>query len=281
MMRVAIVGAGTMGTRLALRSAAHGCPTTLIARDPQRAALALEDAARESGLDASSVTIGEDLHAAANAELVAEAIPEDLAKKQALYRALDAIVGGHVPIASGTSTFVPERLGAGVPHAGRIVVAHMVHPVTLCPIVEVVPPAEADTAALATVEAWLGALAMRPVRLRAPVTGFIINRLQFALVREAANLVERGVAAAADVDAIVELALGPRWAATGPLASVDLGGRATFADVARSVVPDLDARERIPLLDGAGGALRAWREGELDEARARRRRVYDAIDAAR
>ncbi len=280
-MRVAIVGAGTMGTRLALRSAAHGCPTTLIARDGARGAAALDDAARESGLDAANVRVGTSLGDAANAELVAEAIPEDLRQKHELYAALDALIGEHVPIASGTSTFVPERLGEGVPRAGRIVVAHMVHPVTLCPVVELIPPEPSDAQALATVEGWLARLEMRTVRLHKPVTGFLINRLQFALVREAAHLVERGVADAADVDAIVELALGPRWSATGPLASVDLGGRTTFAAVARSVVPDLDARDRIPLLDESTASLRTWNDGGIDAARTRRRRIYEAIDAAR
>ncbi len=280
-MRVAIVGAGTMGSRLALRCAAHGCETTLIARDGARAAAALHDAARESGLDAGSVRVGTALEDAAHAELVAEAIPEELPRKRALYAALDALIGEHVPIASGTSTFIPARLGEGVPHPGRIIVAHMVHPMTLCPVVELIPPENPDAPALATVETWLAQLAMRTIRLRKPVTGFIINRLQFALVREAAHLVEDGVADAADVDAIVELALGPRWSATGPLASVDLGGRATFTAVARSVVPDLDARERIPLLDESTLPLRAWSDGGIDAARARRRRVYDAVDAAR
>jgi len=101
------------------------------------------------------------------------------------------------------------------------------------------------------------------------------------LLREAASLVAKGVADARDVDAAVELALGPRWAATGPLASADLGGLATFAAVARSVVPDLDASDAIPALDAPNGELRYWMDGARESARARRRRVYAAIEAAR
>lgn len=279
-MRVAIVGAGRMGTRLALRCAAYGCATTLVARDRARAAEALDDAAAESGFAAETVRISDDLDAVRDADLVAEAIPEDLAAKRALYAQLEERIGEHVPIASGTSTFVPDVLGASMAHPGRAIVAHMVHPVTLCPVVELIAPSAADPIALARVEEWLDRLAMRPIRLHEPITGFIINRLQFALLREAAHLVERGIADAADVDAIVELALAPRWAATGPLASADLGGLRTFADVARSVVPDLDRRERVPLLDGEG-SLRGWKDDDTDAARARRGRVYRAIEGAR
>lgn len=280
-MNVAIIGAGTIGTRLALRCAAHGCATTLIARDAARAASALAGAARESELTAEGIIVSARLTDAAGADVIAEAIPEELDAKRALYAQLEAIVGPHVPIASGTSSFVPDALGDGLTSPGRVIVAHMVHPVTVVPIVELIAPSNVDPAALATVEAWLATLAMRPVRLRAPITGFIVNRLQFALVREAARLVEAGIVDAADVDAVVECALGPRWAATGPLASVDLGGRRTFAAVARSVVPDLDARATIPLLEHGEAPLRGWDESELDHARARRRRVYDAIDRAR
>jgi 3-hydroxybutyryl-CoA dehydrogenase len=279
-VNVAIIGAGTMGTRLALRCAAHGCATTLIARDAARALGALGEAARESGISAGGVHVSDRLTDAARADLVAETIPEDLAAKRALYRALEALLGEHVPIASGTSSLVPDALGAGLPHPGRVIVAHMVHPVTTVPIVELIVPSAVDGAALATVEAWLAALHMRPIRLRAPIAGFVVNRLQFALLREAAHLVEAGIVDATEVDTVIECALGPRWAATGPLASAELGGRPTFAAIARSLTPQLDARPNIPLLE-SDAPLRDWSDDERDRARARRRRVYDAIDDAR
>jgi 3-hydroxybutyryl-CoA dehydrogenase len=280
-MRVAIVGAGTMGTQLALRCSAYGCETMLVARSADRAQTALDEASRESGLLADRVQVVTDLAAVADAELIAEAIPEDLERKHALYAQLEATIGEHVPIASGTSSFPPDQLGAGMAHPGRAIVAHMVHPVTLVPLAELVVPSTVDAQALATVERWLGELSMRVLRLRTPATGFLVNRLQFALLREAAALVQSGVADARDVDAAVELALGPRWSATGPLASADLGGLPTFAAVARSVVPALDAGDTIPALDAADGSLRTWRDGERESARARRRRVYSAIEGAR
>jgi 3-hydroxyacyl-CoA dehydrogenase len=268
-----------MGTRLALRCAAHGCATTLVARDVRRAESALADAARESGLPAERVAIAERLSAVAEAELVAELLPEDREAKQRLYAELEPLLDSHVPIASGTSTFVPDALGARLANRGRLVVAHMVHPVTLVPIVEVVPSQNVDALALATVERWIATIAMRAIRLRAPVAGFIVNRLQFALLREAASLVERGIVAPEDVDTVIERALGPRWAATGPFASVELGGLATFAAVAHHLVPDLDARAAIPLFERPT-PLRAWTPDERDAARARRIAIYEAIERA-
>jgi 3-hydroxybutyryl-CoA dehydrogenase len=279
-MRVAIVGGGTMGAQLALRCAAYGSETTLIVRDADRAQKALDDASRESGVHGTTVQLATDFGVVANAELVAETIQEDLERKRALYRELEALIGPQVPIASGTSSFPPDVLGKGLAHPGRVIVAHMVHPVTLVPLVELLAPTEVDATALATVERWLGEISMRTIRLRKAATGFILNRLQFALLREAASLVAKGVADARDVDAAVELALGPRWSATGPLASADLGGLTTFAAVARSIVPDLESGEGIPSLE-SGEDLRYWMDGARESARTRRRRVYSAIEGAR
>lgn len=279
-MNVAIVGGGTMGTRLALRCVAHGCATMLVVRDRERAKEALETAARETGIDAKSIAIEERLEAIEDVELVAETIPEDLVMKRRLYGEIEALVEPHVPIASGTSSFVPDALATELANPGRLIVAHMVHPVTTFPIVELVAPSNVDAVALTTVERWISALGMRAIRLRSPIAGFIVNRLQFALVREASRLVEEGIVDAEEVDAVVEYALGPRWAATGPLASVELGGRRTFATIARHLTPELDARDRIPLLENEA-PLRAWSDEDRAAARELRTRVYQAIEAVR
>jgi 3-hydroxybutyryl-CoA dehydrogenase len=279
-MRVAIVGAGTVGTRLALRCATHGCATTLVVRDRVRADRALERAAAEINAPDHTVTVTERLDALRDAELVAEAIVEDLDAKRTLFAEIEAQLADDVPIASATSTFVPALLGARLARPGRLVVAHMVHPVTLVPIVELLAHEEADARALATVERWLATIAMRPIRLRVAVPGFVLNRLQSALLREAASLVEAGVVEGDELDAIVELALGPRWAATGPLASAELGGRRTFAAIAAQLTPTLDVRDGIPLLTGEA-PLRALDERDRERAIAERRRIYEAIEAVR
>jgi 3-hydroxybutyryl-CoA dehydrogenase len=275
--RVAIVGAGTMGTRVALRCAAHGLHASLIARDPAKARALLEEAAEECEAPALAdrVELVSGFDRVADAALVYEAIPEQLARKQELLVELEAFADDHVPFVSGTSTFFPDQVGFYLEFPKRVFVAHFVHPVTLVPLAEIAVPTEPDAAAQATFEAWLAATALEPIRLHAPLPGFIVNRLQFALLREALYIVESGGADAAAVDAVVRFGLGPRWTATGPIESVVLGNPATFADVARQVVPSLDARPAIPLLerpegrfDGAGLDLAA--------ARRARRRAYAA-----
>lgn len=276
-MRVAIIGAGIMGTRLALRCAAHGCTVTLVARNVGRARLALNAAAEEHDdvMYVQRIRIVTDISMLRNSEIVCEAIPEDLALKRALFAELEDVIPEHVPIASGTSSFPPAELGAGMKHPERLIVAHFVHPVTIVSLAELVVPTSVDPVANEVVEAWLRRIAMQPIRLREPVTGFIVNRLQFAILREALSLVESGVVTAAEIDAVMEKALGPRWAASGPLLSVDLGGKSTFAQISRSIVPTLDNRPNVPLLESTDSAfLRDVDGATIAHAKRARRRSY-------
>jgi 3-hydroxybutyryl-CoA dehydrogenase len=275
-MRVAVVGAGTVGVRVALRCAMHGQTVSLIARNVAAARTRLAEAADEcGGADAAgAIALATVFDPLASATLVYEAIPESLGRKQELLGELEAFVDARVPLVSGTSTFLPDALGLFLEFPKRVFVAHFVHPVTLVPLAEIASPREPDPEAAAVLERWLVETGLEPIRLAAPLPGFIVNRLQFALLREALSIVERGGADAAAIDAVMRFGLGPRWTATGPLESIVLGGAATFADVARSVVPTLDARPEIPLLDEPG----RFAGGLPDPAAARRarRRAYEA-----
>ena len=276
-LRTAVVGAGTMGVRVALRCARQGIETVLVARDPDRARAALAVAAEEieDAASAGRVDVASGLDAVARAQVIYEAIPESLPRKQGLFEEIEALVGDEVPLISGTSTFHPDALGFSLEFPQRVFVAHFVHPVTVVPLAEIVLPPDPDPSALAAFEAWLAAAGLEPLRLPTPLPGFIVNRLQFALLREAAYIVEAGGATAAEVDAVMRLGLGPRWTATGPLESIALGGAATFADVARAVVPSLDARSEIPLLTSADPRLSAGGVS-VEAARRARLRAYAA-----
>ena len=221
-VRTVVVGAGTMGVRVALRCARSGIETSLVARDLDRARNALREAAAEveDAPAAEAVRVTTALDAVAHASVIYEAIPEALGRKQTLLAEIEAFVGDEVPLVSGTSSFFPDALGFDLEFPQRVFVAHFVHPVTLVALAEIVEPADPDPSA----------------------------RLQFALLREALHIVERGGATAAEVDAVMRFGLGPRWTATGPIESIALGGKGTFADVARAVVPSLDARPDVPLL---------------------------------
>jgi 3-hydroxybutyryl-CoA dehydrogenase len=281
-LRTAVVGAGTMGARVALRCARRGIETVLISRDRARARAALESAADEVGdaEAAGQVRLTEGLDALAGVALVYEAIPESLARKQGLLGEIEAYVDAGVPLVSGTSTLLPDALGFYLEFPQRVFVAHFVHPVTVVPLAEVVLPRDADADASAVFEAWLDAAGLEPLRLADPLPGFIVNRLQFALLREALHIVESGRATPAEVDLVMRLGLGPRWTATGPIESIALGGRATFADVARSVVPTLDARSEIPLLTEGTALLEAATPPPGPARRARLRAYAAAVDIA-
>jgi 3-hydroxybutyryl-CoA dehydrogenase len=175
---------------------------------------------------------------------------------------------------------LPDALGFYLEFPQRVFVAHFVHPVTVVPLAEVVLPRDADADASAVFEAWLDAAGLEPLRLADPLPGFIVNRLQFALLREALHIVESGRATPAEVDLVMRLGLGPRWTATGPIESIALGGRATFADVARSVVPTLDARSEIPLLTEGTALLEAATPPPGPARRARLRAYAAAVDIA-
>jgi 3-hydroxybutyryl-CoA dehydrogenase len=276
-MRVVVVGAGTMGSRVAIRCAQFGCDVTVVARNRGRAKSAIVAAAEEveSAKALERVTFEEDLSVAAGAQLVYEAIPEVLAEKQQLFGELEEFVDDHVPLVSGTSTFMPARMGFYLEFPKRVFVAHFIHPVTLVPLAEIVTPSEnVDSLAKATLETWIETLELEPILLPKPLTGFIVNRLQFALVREALNIVEQGGATAEDVDLIMRLGLGPRWTATGPIESVALGGASTFAHVARSIVPTLDNRKSIPGLERPNSGLPVMNAERRASAVESRKKAY-------
>jgi len=276
-MKVVVVGAGTMGSRVAVRSAQYLCNVTVVARNTERAKRGVAAAAQE--VDASGalerIAFAEDLSAATGAQLVYEAIPEVLAQKQTLFGELETFVDDHVPLVSGTSTFFPDRMSFYLEFPKRVFVAHFIHPVTLVPLAEIVAPAEgADKLAEAALNDWIDTLNLEPIRLSTPLTGFIVNRLQFALVREALNIVEKGGASAEDVDVIMRLGLAPRWTATGPVESVALGGASTFAHVARSIVPTLDDRDSIPSLEASNAGLPSVESSRRARATEDRKKAY-------
>lgn len=286
-MRMAVIGPGTIGTHVALLGARRGFQVDLIGRDAERARVALNRAIDSTGERTAGalIEIRTDLtHAVAEADIIYEAIHERLEEKRALYAEIEPAVKSAVPIVSGTSTIGPVELGAELLHGDRVFVAHFVHPVTTVALAEVIEPPTPQPAAHATFRAWIDAMGLAPMVLDRAITGFIVNRLQFALLREALSLVANGVAEARDIDRVITDGLGPRWVATGPLASMDIGGIELFRDVARLVAPTLENGTMIEHLSalierGATGALsgqgtRAWTAADRQHAADARKRSY-------
>ena len=267
--RVAVIGAGLMGHGIALEFAVAGRRVAISDASPAAleqglanmstgaATLADLGLAPRAACDTAlqRVTACASLpEAVAGADLVIEAVSEDLPMKQRVFTELDGACAAEVVLASNTSTFMPSALAAGVRHPERILVAHYFNPPHLLPVVEIVPHPGTDSGVVARVRALYEALGKRPVVLQREITGFIANRLQQALLREAAALVEGGVASAADVDAVVSGSFGRRLAVAGPFEVSDLAGLDVIAAIARELWPGLAAGGIADLLAAPAAA---------------------------
>jgi 3-hydroxybutyryl-CoA dehydrogenase len=274
--RVAVIGAGTIGAVLARVLAEAGCEVALHARTPR-------------GLDVPGVRVTADLDEALDgADLVSEAITEAVEPKRAvLERALarcpDAIV------TTQTSALALDDLARGARFAGW----HWSNPPDLMDVVEVCPGSETDPAVIERLVAITEALGKVPAVLRWPVPGYLLNRLQYALMREAWNLVESGVCDFADVDRALTHGLGLRWAAIGPFEVQDVAGLDVHLAVAESMMPVLGGPREPPRalremvargdrgLSTGQGLLGSYDDAARAEILARRERVMRAVKAHR
>ncbi len=261
--RITVVGAGLMGHAIALEFALNGFEVRVY--DTRAEALAdLRDRARQTA--APLVQIGlvaaPDLEAGlarlhptadlaatcADAEYLVEAVSEDLALKQQLYRELDRLCPPGTIFASNTSSLPPSELGAATSRPDRVLVAHYFNPPHLIPVVEIVLGRETSQATADATAALLRRIGKTPALVKREVVGFVANRLQAALLREALALVEQGVADVESVDAIVRLGFGRRLAVFGPFAIADLAGLDVWAAIARVIFPTLDTTPTPPPL---------------------------------
>jgi 3-hydroxyacyl-CoA dehydrogenase len=236
---VAVVGSGSIGVGWATAFARGGCVVTLYDIDPGRVEAArhelrakLDDLGRFELLDeepaavAERVTTTSDLATALRAATyVQECAPEDLALKRELFARLDREAEPEAIIASSSSTIPCSQLAAGLPGRERCLVAHPGNPPYLLPVVELVPAPFTRPDVVEQATEVLERAGMSVVRVRAEIEGFVFNRLQGALLREAYCLVRDGVASVDDVDRIVRDGLGRRWAVIGPFETVDLNTR--------------------------------------------------------
>jgi 3-hydroxyacyl-CoA dehydrogenase/3-phenylpropionate/cinnamic acid dioxygenase small subunit len=250
-VRIAIVGAGSIGVGWAVLFAGAGFDVVVHDPDPER----LEAAPREvrSRLDelagfglldeapsvpAARAAYSGDLTAAlAGCSYVQECAPEDVALKRELFALLDVAAPGDAVLASSSSTIPCSAFAADLAGRTRCLVAHPGNPPFLLPVVELVPApfTRADVADSAA--ELLTAAGMSVVRVRKEIEGFVFNRLQGALLREAYCLVRDGVADVEDVDRVVRDGLGRRWAFIGPFETADLNTRGGIEVHARRLGP--------------------------------------------
>ncbi|PXY21546.1 3-hydroxyacyl-CoA dehydrogenase [Prauserella flavalba] len=245
---VAVAGAGSIGAGFALTFARGGFRVRLW--DPDTAAVdrALEVIADRLGslhrhglLDADPGDVAGRIDsyadlggAVAGCSLVQECTPERAEVKQSVFAELAGLTGPGTVLASSSSAMVPSDYGGGDP---RVLGAHPGNPPYLLPVIELVPSPNTDRAVLDRARDLYAKAGLRPVLVRREVEGFVFNRLQGALLREAYCLLRDGVADVADIDEVVRSGLGLRWSVIGPFETADLNTRGGIAAHARLLGP--------------------------------------------
>ena len=312
--RVAIVGTGSIGVSWAIVFARAGHQVSLQDTDARRLELAVSElAARlddlvQAGLleePASVVAARVAGHhalsdALAGATHVQECAPESLELKQRLFATLDAGTPTATTLASSSSALTISAIAGELPGRSRCLIVHPANPPHLLPIVELVPAPFTAPAVLESTCDLLTAAGMSPVHVAREVEGFVYNRLQGAVLREAYCLVRDGVASVEDVDRVMRDGLGRRWAVIGPFETADLNTRGGIAEHARRMGPAYarmgaergqhdpwtpELVERVTAQPRSVMALKdwerrvAWRDRELIAVeRARRRRATEETE---
>ena len=255
---IAIVGGGLMGHGIAQVFARAG--HTVHVHDPSPAILAtLHERIRRNLIDlgqdaavADRVTAHDALAAAVHrAAVVFEAGPENLELKQQIFAAIEAAAPRNAILASNTSVIPITRIMSALRYGERALGTHWWNPPYLVPLVEVIRTPLTATSTVDSMTALLKGAGKTPVTVEKDVPGFVGNRLQHALWREAIALVAEGVCDATTVDTVVKASFGRRLAVLGPLENADLVGTDLTLAIHETILADLD---RTP---GASPYLRA------------------------
>jgi len=245
--RIAVLGAGLMGHGIAQIFAAGGHQVALydlseavLNSAPERIR-AIFTLLEQDPADAKNVRLELDFaKAVADADLVIEAAPEKLPIKQDIFARLEAATKRDAILASNTSALPITKIAEKVETADRVVGTHFWNPPHLIPLVEVV---QAERTSLATVRktmAMLAAVGKSPVHVKRDVPGFIGNRLQHAMKREAIAIVAAGICDAETLDTVVKDGFGGRLGILGPMEQSDLIGVNITLDVQRTMCPAID-----------------------------------------
>jgi len=248
---VAVIGGGLMGHGIALTFARAGYKVRV--QDPSddtlnTLSIRIDNSLRDLGhgdadiSDAlSNVTSHSDLaDALSSADLVIEAAPEKLKLKQALFADIENHVSDSCLLASNTSVLPITRIMENVRKADRALGTHWWNPPHFIPLVEVIRTPHTSDESMDAVFNFLSDVGKRPVRVEKDVPGFIGNRLQHALWREAISIVEHGICDAEAVDTVVKESFGRRLAVLGPLENADLVGTELTLDIHATVLSDLE-----------------------------------------
>ena len=195
----------------------------------------------------ANITYTTDLREAIDgAEFILESIPEVLETKLDTYEIIESVVSEKTIIASNTSTFPLAELTQKAKHPERFIITHYFNPPQIVPIVEIVKFEKTEENIVGLTYDLMKEIGKSPVVLQKEITGFIVNRVQVAFLRECFNLIEQGICTAEDIDIAVRGSMGFKWAFCGPLESQDLAGLQTTKAMVGNIMKDLSNTREVP-----------------------------------
>ncbi|WP_207460073.1 L-carnitine dehydrogenase [Azospirillum sp. SYSU D00513] len=288
---VGLIGGGVIGSGWAARCLAHGL--NVVAYDPApngeaalRAAVdnawpALARRGLAPGASTARLRFAASVaEVAAAADFIQENAPEREELKRGLLAEIDAASPPHVIIASSSSGLLPTRIQADCRHPERVVIGHPFNPVYLLPLVEIVPGERTSPAAVEEAAAFYRSIGMRPLRVRKEIEGYLSDRLQEALWREALHLVAEGIATTEEIDDAIVYGPGLRYAFMGTCLTFHLaggeGGMAHMLDQfgpalklpwTKLVAPELTRELRDRMVEGTEAQAAGWSVKELERWR--------------
>jgi 3-hydroxybutyryl-CoA dehydrogenase len=301
--RIGVVGAGLMGHGIAQEFALAGYSVVLndvseenlkVAEQNIRANLrmltdfGLLAPEKSRGIDENLTVTTSIEKAAAQSDFVIEAAFEDLNLKQELFRSLDKICPKHAILASNSSSLLPSKLASATRRPEDVLIAHYFNPPFLVPLVEIVPHPGTSDQTVKTVFDLMKNIGKSPVVLQKEAPGFVGNRLQAALFREALSIVEQGIATPEAVDIVVRNGFGRRLAAAGVFEIWEIAGWDLIQSICENLFPVIESTPAVsPLLMGmvqrgelgvkSGKGFYTWTPDSVQSLRKRIARVLVTI----
>lgn len=287
---VAVIGSGIMAAGIAAGFIAQSIPVVILGRSKDKADACLDKAitlANKIGLvganakkDASTIKSGqsaeilEDWKKWDQCQWVIETVAENLALKQKVFQYLDGVVPGNIPIGSNSSGFPISKIAEGLSTANRMMGAHYFMPAEVVPLVEIVMGQKTELSFAQQACELYRNIDKKPVLVKKDIPGFLANRIQHALMREALSLVQEGIATPDDIDDAVRYSFGFRYAAVGPMTQKEISGWDGMANAAREIYPSLSNITTLPakveqlMSEGktgmkAGEGFRKWTPEEI------------------
>ena len=304
--QIAVIGAGSIGHGIALGLGMAGYDVSLNSRTEESLQKGINDikadlqrlvgfgmATRErteSVLTKIRTNVALD-KAVEDTDVVIEAVYEDVALKQRIFGQLDELCPDRTILASSTSTIMPSSLASATHRPDRVVVAHYTGPAYLSPLVEVVRAEATSDETVATICGLLTKVGKQPpVVVQKEVPGFIANRLQAALGREALSLVQKGVASPQDIDTVIKTGHSRRWVVSGFFEMVEIIAGwdlwlAGMPDVPAGVDTSMDVKELVrekvergELGAKSGKGFYDWTPESAEAARRKMARAFIEIE---